>query len=303
MYRHVLASALAVSFVSAFAGCSADHEPEENTRSTTEALVAGVPTKAWLEIAPARLDAKGAAETSEAPSLACTPLQPLAPLADLTHTVSTRANGILGGVLGIVGTLLTRPPTTASGQHAVWGPLSGSEPAGIYVFEAERLGDGAIAYELHGAANESAPMLDLFVGATRFVADRHAGKVEINLEALHAVDPVRNQALTGRIAVEYSNLDGNVSIGMAFAGATGPETPPTDAQYNYLRRPDESGTFTFVADSMQKVIRVQSAWNGAGAGKSTSTEAVQCWAPNGAMIFAADPISGATQGDAACCPQ
>jgi hypothetical protein len=310
MRCHVLASALALSSVFAF-GCSGASEPDENTRGATEALVAGVPKAAWLEIAPARLDGGGETETkSEPPSLACAPLQTLAPLADLTHTVSTRANGILGGVLGIVGALLTRPPTEVEGQHAVWGPLSGSEPAGIYVFEAERLSDGAIAYKLHGAAKDGDPMLDLFAGATRLVgADRHAGKVQINLEALHAVDPIRNQAVTGTIAVDYGNLDG-VTIAMAFAGASGPETPPTDAQYTYARRSDGSGTFTFVAHSAeQKLLRVQSAWNEAGAGKSSATELtsqsamIQCWAPNGAMIFAADPVTGATQGDAACCPQ
>jgi hypothetical protein len=222
-----------VSCVTAAFGCSATtDDAEPKTSTSVDALVAGVPKKPWLELAVADFDPSGQSAFAPAEAAAACAPGETATLANLTYTVSSSANGILGGALGIVGTLLARQPTASDGIHAVWGPMTGSEPAGVYLFQVERMPDGLIAFELRGRPLENDVWRVLFRGATRIVDDAHrTGQMTIDLAALHVVDPVRNKAETGRIDTRFGNLEDVLAIDMTFVDASGPETPPTNANY------------------------------------------------------------------------
>jgi hypothetical protein len=313
------------------AGCSgagndaAEPAPEpENVSSSTAALIEAVPKREWLAIAVAGFNTttNGAVATTPtsattAPPAECLPGEP-ARLADLSKTVSTRANGMLEAVLGVVSGVLSRPPTFQDDHHAVWGPMTGSEPAGIYRMDVERAPDGAIAFQLTARPVNVDQWRGLFRGATRVIdANHRVGDVEIDLAALHAVDPVRNTATSGGVKIHFGNADGNTAIDMMFGNATGPETPPTDAKYTYIRRPDGAGAFEFVAHTTdpsvptEKLVVVNTAWAPGGAGKSRATElkptapkpmsVVECWAPNAGLVFHADD-GGQAGGNPACCP-
>src|SRR5688572_22054148 len=116
MSRHV-SLAIVTTTLLALGGCSgADSAaPGESTGTSTEALVAAVPKKAWLEIAVAEFDPAGikapVTPATTAPVPGCV-ANGKASLADLSQTVSTRANGMLGGVLHIVDGFTKMPPTT-----------------------------------------------------------------------------------------------------------------------------------------------------------------------------------------------
>ena len=317
----LVAAALTVLACTTFGCAGPDAETSEPTGTSLDALTAGVPKRDWLVLDVANLDpsvaAKGASSakaTSGSMPASCSLGAP-AGLADLSRTVSGRANGILGDVLGIVADVLSRPPTAHDDHHAVWGPLSGPESPGVYRFDAERKPDGTIAFQLSATPAGANAWRGLFRGATRVIdADHRVGDVEIDFGAMRAVN-AKNAPETGAVVIHFGNVDGVVGIDMTFSGVSGSETPPTNAVYKYMRRPDGAGAFDFVAHANDplkgpRLQHVTTVWAPSGAGKSSATQAdpsapaaasvTECWAPNAGLVFHSG--GGATGGDPACCP-
>jgi hypothetical protein len=303
MVRSAYVPSIAAAAV-VLAGCGGGEASEPNATST-HPLVGGVPQRSWLALKVASLDAESPTTIlGDAPAPACSPGAP-AELADLTRTVSTRANGMLGAVLQIVSDFTSHPPTLHGVDHATWGPVIGTEPTGTYRFDVHRLADGAIAFQLLGRKSDDDPWRGVFQGATRVVdAEHRAGHATLDLGNMHALDPVRNKAITGSVAIDFGNVDGKLVI------------DTTNAKYKFARRADGGGAFEFLAHSIdantpaQKIVHVTTTWTPNGAGKSEATEVtsvqpqpatvVQCWAPNAGVLFQTN--GGVAIGDPACCP-
>jgi hypothetical protein len=313
-----------VTTLLAIAGCSGANAEEVSdgpTGTSTEALVAAVPKKAWLELVVADFDPSGIqAPTTPAtatPAPECV-ASGKARLADLSQTVSTRANGMLAGVLQIVDGFTKLPPTAHDATSASWGPVTGTEPKGTFRFEAHKNADGTVGFALTGQKAGESEWRALFSGATKVVdADHRVGNVQLDLAQLHAMDPDREKATSGAVAIKFGNLDGTIAIEMTFGNASGPETPPTNAKYKFARKPDGAGAFEFVAHSIDpvapdKVLLVNTAWSAGGAGKSRAAEliegaplpsqVVECWTPDAGLVFHQDSSGANLSGSVACCP-
>ena len=229
-----------ISFVGCLLFAGACNAPAPATIDATKASVdelrAAVPTRAALTIAPA------ATQKLDAPS-ACAGLGPSS-FGTLTHQIAGNADGVVGGVAGIVDDITKSPPAAAAPGHAVWGPIP--SPSGDVVYRLEVT--GAPPSEFHfvlagktAAADESA-WRGIFQGVSVAAdATHHAGQVAVDFDVMHALD-ASVDPLAGKVAVHFDSDGAARAVTAAFAGVQGKSAPqPDDAQYAFQMGADQFG--------------------------------------------------------------
>ena len=307
-----------ISFVGCLLFAGACNAPAPATIDATKASVdelrAAVPTRAALTIAPA------ATHKLDAPS-ACAGLGPSS-FGTLTHQIAGNADGVVGGVAGIVDDITKSPPAAAAPGHAVWGPIP--SPSGDVVYRLEVT--GAPPSEFHfvlagkpAAADESA-WRGIFQGVSVAAdATHHAGQVAVDFDVMHALD-ASVDPLAGKVAVHFDSDGAARAVTAAFAGIQGKSAPqPDDAQYAFQMGADQSAGLAFTtrvdfdgSGALDELAHIESRWAPTGAGVAHlavsggslgggAANAVECWDPTLARVYFADSL-GHTAGDSACCP-
>ncbi len=67
----------------------------------------------------------------------------------LTHKIAADADGVVGGVLGVVQTITKSPPTATGPGHAVWGPID-SPASSVYRLQVDKSARGEFHFVLAG---------------------------------------------------------------------------------------------------------------------------------------------------------
>jgi hypothetical protein len=329
MHRSVLTLVLGSTLALA-AGCSGAQgsSVDEGSVSTTkDPLVAAVPKQEWFALKVASFTPSGEVfsaattpakteSTPASPSAPACSAGPAADLAQVTGHVTGDANGLLAGLLGIVGQITATPPAAKSADHAAWGPITSPDAPGLYRLDVDRQTDGAVAFVMSGRPKDKDEWKPLFRGVVRVIDDAHrTGEAQVDFANMHAIDP-RTDPVQGGVSLRFGNADGVQAVEMTFGGVAGDKSPPSDAHYVYTRKADGSGGFEFVTHSAatpKQLMRVETSWAPGGAGRSRATmidagvpaakSLVECWAPNAGLVFRAEDGSPAAMGSADCCPK
>lgn len=286
-------------------------------------LRAAVPQKTWLAIAPVAAppaDASPPAGPSQpADPSACGALGP-STFGTLTHRVAGDADGVLDGVLGVVGQITQSPPTAAAPGHAVWGPIA-SATSSIYRLEVAATAPAQFHFVLAGR-DAASDWRAIFQGDT-FAPDdtHHAGDVAVDFAVMHALDG-KTDPLAGNVGLHFAADGAAHDVTASFAGIVGAASPqPDDAQYQMATGSDGATSLRYATrvdfdgdGSADEVAQIESHWSPTGAGVAhlavsggglgaRVVNAVECWDPSLARLFYRDDASmHPAAGDPACCP-
>jgi hypothetical protein len=297
---------------------------DETEGSSSAAVSAAVPKKDWL-----RLEQLTAAATTASSS--ATPAQPAdsscqggppAMFARMTADIMGHANGVVDGVLGLIGQITQGPPANVAPGHATWGPIPNPQLPVIYRFDVQQVAPIAFHFQLSGrpAAGDESTWRGLFQGDRTMPDDAHrVGDLLVDFGAIHSLDP-SSQPTGGGVGIHFLNAPDGRGIDESFSGITGDQAPnPNDAHYAYHERAD-GRTFDFVTRTdfdhdgrADELLHVQSRWAPPGAGKASvvvtggdlgpkQVAAIECWDPQLATVFYADDINANPPlGDVGCC--
>jgi hypothetical protein len=236
----------------------------------------------------------------------------------VTRGTSGHLNGLVGAVLGTLGSISQLPPTTVEKERAVWGPFTPALSPVNYRLVIEHVAPNQYAYRLDGRS-KSATSEEEFAPALSGTSspERKSGSFVIDLTRLHGLDPI-GTLQTGGIGFNFEMAPQQSSIRIHLQDLAGPEGPALSADYVYLQAADGPGDFLFVAhpslsgaSAELQGAAIRSRWTPAGAGRADAhvpsaeppggREVTECWDESfGRVFFSARP--GPTEGDPARCP-
>jgi hypothetical protein len=176
----------------------------------------------------------------------------------LTVDISEGLNFYMLGTLGFIDEILSYPHSSNEDEYCVWGPFiyDGLDPVETQfrMRRSESVTGGFDYYWEQRPKNTTVDFTAIWGGEiipSTDTARRGTGNLYIDYTAAQALDPTFNA--TGLISVEYDTYTDGRLIDIefdqvAFADGFGSNDygVPTDAEYHYHNRADNSGEFTFV---------------------------------------------------------
>jgi hypothetical protein len=226
----------------------------------------------------------------------------------LTHKIAADADGVVGGVLGVVQTITKNPPTAAGPGHAVWGPIP-SPASSVYLLQVDKSARGEFHFVLLGR-DAKTDWRGVFQGVTvASDASHRAGQLAVDFAVMHALD-ASVDPVAGQVDLHFEAADPARNVTATFAGIRGKAAPqPDDAQYKLVTAADLSSGFAystrvdFDGDGTQdELAHIDSQWSPSGAGVAHLTvsggslgarvvNAVECWDPMLARVYYSDDAS------------
>jgi hypothetical protein len=243
----------------------------------------------------------------------------------VTRNVTEHVNGLIGGVLGIVGYVTTLEPqwSDTDSRQAVWGPYSdsGLDPVetGLWVTEED---DGSYTWALFQLPKGGDIETDATIIVTGIVdagstPDDASGVFQVDFTAANALDPAA--ALVGTFTVEYTYdaAGGNAVAGFEDYGAE--NGGRIDALYAYSQDAAGAGTMDLAwyddvnATGVDEVLAMRTRWESTGDGRSDAVVtggdlgadavyASECWGGDFVTAYWSDTIGlYETVGDVGAC--
>lgn len=239
----------------------------------------------------------------------------------LTATVVGVVNGATAAVLDLVRDITLLPPTSVSGDTAVWGPGTDPLSANTYRLTVTRTAPHVFTYKLDGKgknAPDTAFVTVLSGTHTRAVdADGKvmhgfgSGNFTLDFDASATLPQHDNNV--GQVAVEYSRTSptATVTINVDFTGVQDHCDPLTcqtsgqifDAVYAYSATPGNGGDLQYAdaknyvaTTSAKETLEIHSRWLETGAGRtdmqlaggelgSTVQTSNECWDANFHSVY------------------
>jgi hypothetical protein len=271
-----------------------------SSTGTVEELKQTLPTRQWVSLAPQI--------TQAAPASTCTTLGP-STFGTLTHKIASDADGVLTGVLSMVGNITQNPPSASAPGHAAWGPIS-SATSSVYQLQVDEAGPSEFHFVLAGK-DATEDWRGVFQGVT-FAPDptHRTGQIAVDFGVMHALDPTVDPA-SGGVAVSFTVDDTAREVTAQLI----------DAKYHLVTDASQNTLFQFATPvdfdndgTKNEVAQIDSHWAPTGAGVAhlvvgggslgtRVVNAVECWAPTLERTFYTDDASmHPTVGDPTCCP-
>jgi hypothetical protein len=292
MTRHIVASL-------ALAGLAAGCHPK---LETADEFRRGVPREETVTVAVPQKGG-GQALTVEGQSQALRGLP--AEYWGLTVGVSAVMNGGAAFVGLLVKTVVAFPPTTISGDTAVWGPFSGSaiEPI-IWKVTVSRIGDHQFQYQFDGQSKltPGSPFVTVLAGKHTAALDDQGDPIEGFGTGSFTLDwnqrqklPLANPDEVGTANYSYARLPGaTATIAAKFLQVKDRDNGKlVDVDYAYAHHQGGSGTMDFSYDAAAQLgmadgrASVRSRWERTGAGRADAkltssalpapATASECW--------------------------
>jgi len=203
-----------------------------------------------------------------------------------TYRITHEINGAVYAILSILGDIVSYPPTSQSGNRAVWGPFTPALEPTTFMLVVTEVSEGSYEYALM-ARPKNSTSTDDFAPIVAGRADPEAatgdgsGQLVLDWSTFASMNP--NIGLRGRMIVDYSHRPLSWrSVEMLFEDfedpAHLPGAAPTNVLYRYLENDDTSGDFQFAyranvhqgdpIRSQLETIRIRSRWQVTGAGRS-----------------------------------
>jgi len=210
----------------------------------------------------------------------------------LTATVVGAVNGATGAILNLVRDITNYPPTTVSGDTAVWGPGTDPLSANTYRLTVTRTAPHQFTYALDGKGkNDPDTAFVTVLSGTHTRALDAAGQVmegfgsgDFTLDFDAAATLPQHDDNVGQVAVEYARTSptATVTINVTFTGVADrcPDSCSTrgqifDAVYAYSATPGNGGDLQYAdakdyvaTTSAKETMEIHSRWLQTGAGRT-----------------------------------
>ncbi|HEX8795192.1 MAG TPA: hypothetical protein VF765_29795 [Polyangiaceae bacterium] len=238
---------------------------------------------------------------------------------EFTRTVSDGVDTGTLLILAEVAVVMSYPPTSTDGNHAVWGPGGDALDPVQWKLVVTKAADHQFNYEVdgrpHGSTDDSAWRSILTgTGYSHFNTLHRSGSFTLDGDALQALDPTRSDG--GKIAVKYDARAWparTVSADITTSDGSGQWYDITVAHEG-----DGSGTVAITAmadidaNGANESVDENSRWDSTGAGRadvkmsggdlSQTVLASQCWSSQFAQTYYTDNVNyKPTSGDASTC--
>jgi hypothetical protein len=242
----------------------------------------GLPTKEMVEVAFPQSNTQGLQAAGElGAAKASNALQ--GQLSDgyvLTRAATGTVNGGTVFVLALLKAITDNPPTTQSGNTAVWGPGHDTLSRNTYRLTVTNVRGNEYAYKLEGRANEAPDSAFVPVLAGSHIAvSEDVGHGSFLLDWDAAATLPEHDDNIGSVGIGYANdlEGGSVGVLARFEGVRDEETGGTvNASYAYLSVPGVGGGFEFAVrknlnpaeGDTKENFTIKSRWMDSGAGRS-----------------------------------
>lgn len=288
MTRHVATALALAGLVSA---CQPQMEAAEEFRR-------GVPREETVKVT---VPQRGQALTVEAHSQALRGA--VSEYWALTLNVTAMVNGGAAFVGGLVKSVLAFPPTSLSGDVAVWGPFSGALDPIAWKVTVTRVGDHQFQYVFEGQSKlNPGPFVTVLAGTHTAALDDKGDPIEGFGSGSFTLDrdarqklPLANAEEVGTATYKYSRVPGvEATIGAKFHQVKDSNNGKlVDFDYAYTHHAGGSGTMDFSYDAAAQLgmadgrATVRSRWQANGPGRAdakltssslaTPATASECW--------------------------
>jgi hypothetical protein len=195
-------------------------------------------------------------------------------------------NGATVFILNLLQDITTNPPTSVSGDTAVWGPWADSLSANAYKLTVTKTAAATYSYELDGKA-KTAPdsaFLALITGESVASVDGEGNPIpgfgtgSFTMNWDNSSQLPQNDGNVGTAAFQYSRTSttAQASVEVTFTNVKDQSSGQLiNANYSYVANPGQGGVFQFseVQDFIggpngSEHLDVESRWQESGAGRS-----------------------------------
>lgn len=203
-----------------------------------------------------------------------------------TVDMSGMINGATIWVLNMLQDVTNNPPTSVSGQTAVWGPYTDPLSADTFKLSVTKTGDATYSYELDGKGKTQpdSAFLALLTGSADASVDAKgnpipgfgSGSFTINWDNTHQLP--QNDGNVGTAAFQYSRPSATdpASVQVTFTNVLDQSSgQKINANYSYVANPGNGGVFQFSEDkdfiagpNGDEHLDVESRWLESGAGRA-----------------------------------
>jgi hypothetical protein len=243
---------------------------------------AGVPTKEMVQVEFPQSSSQGLQAQGEVGNAkTSTALQgQLSDAYILTRNATGSVNGGTLAVLGLIKAITDNPPTSQSGDMAVWGPGHDALSRTTYRMTVARTGPDQFAYKLEGKANDApdSAFVPLVTG-THVARSETVGHGGFLLDFDAAATLPDHDANVGSVEIGYGNDGDNGAVGVLarFEGVIDQDTGArVNANYAYASVPNVGGGFEFAVrkninpqdGNTLENFTIKSRWLNSGAGRS-----------------------------------
>jgi hypothetical protein len=209
----------------------------------------------------------------------------VADYAKLTWAVTTVING--GGLFigTLVRVIIAFPPTSITGDTAVWGPWAGDREAITWKMTVDKVGEHQFQYRLQGQlkGNTSAPWETILAGTHTAALDDQGDPMEGFGNGSFTLDwdaraklPDAKPNEVGKAHYTYSRVPGDTAtVDAQFMQVRDNDTGKlVDVDYGFTRAPGGGGTMEFTHNATAQLgmpagrYSVRSRWERGGAGRS-----------------------------------
>lgn len=250
----------------------------------------------------------------------------------VTWAATTTVNITVVGLLGILHAVVEQPPTSQSGNVAVWGPWTDTnnplEPF-TYKLTVTDNGDHTYSYNLE-MREKSAP--EAAASYQTVFSGKHApaqlngandakhgnGNFLLDWDARNKLTPLqkdgKGRTMQGTWEVTYDNRNDDAQVDVAFNNVLNDQNVATNATYHYAQPKGADGKFQFSSgadvngNGTQEFVTIESRWKQDGSGRADikvtqgdvpagqSGTASQCWSPSFVTTYEdySVPVSGGT---------
>jgi hypothetical protein len=244
----------------------------------------------------------------------------------MTVQIATWLNGTAASFFEQIDDAVATPPSGHDATHEYWGPFTSALSPMTVELAVEKVDAQDYNFFLGGKPKGAADsaFVGLLGGSAHPVDATHgSGRMEVNFDAMNALDPTTNTA-TGIIAFVHDDSADPRTVDVHFANFLDgkPGSTPLNAGYHYAEHPDTSGSFQFglradfdkdPAGDLEDVALV-SRWVASGAGRADLVasggslpagfvvHAIECWdASFGRVYYTEDVDPSKTEGSASAC--
>lgn len=239
---------------------------------------------------------------------------PYAKYYKFTRDIFDGVNWGTGYILGSVWVLVHLPPTTLSGNEAIWGPASEALSPAEWRFRAVEVADGEIEYFFEGHRKDGS-LGDSWLptlhgkGFSKKNAKHRQGWFELDYDAANQLDPARlhGEDEAGKTTINYALTSFPITVNCKLEqGKYGAYFDiVTTTQQNGGGLVDIKGKDDLDASKATKLedIHMHSRWLGTGAGRADVTlsggdipnnlvvNASECWSTSFARTYYSDTIA------------
>lgn len=195
-----------------------------------------------------------------------------------TRAVTVMVNGGVGFVLVLVEKIVENPPTSVTGNVAVWGPHTDPLSPNTWKLTVTQNAPNDFSYVLEGKGKtEADSAFRAVLSGSHVSTGQHLGRGSFLIDWEQAGQLPEHDANVGSVQITYSRISATdpVQIDAAFDNVRDGETGQlVDALYRFRQQAGQGGSLefqmnkNFVAGAGIEVLTIRSRWTDQGAGRS-----------------------------------